>query len=143
MALSTDQPAQECPFLRLDESMAQECLSLLPARYLLRFSATAKAFNKLAKAEAVWRSLVARRGLPCVADPNFENPPVDVQWCELYRRLARINPVNWTHALVRSFAEIHQMLLSIEEDPVIAMSLEEGFEVTRPPISTVAFPTFF
>ena len=131
MGLSTAQPVQECALLRLDESLAQNCLSLLPARNLLRVAATSKAFNKLAKAETVWHSLVARRGLPCVAHPNFETPSVDVRWCELYRRLARINPVNWTHALVRSFAEIHQMLLSIEEDPVIAMALEEGFEVAR------------
>ena len=129
MALPTAQPAQDCPFLHLDESMAQECLSLLPARHLLRFASTAKAFNKLAKAETVWRSLVARRGLPCVADPNFATPSVDVRWCELYRRLERINPVNWTHALVRSYAEINQILLGIEKDPVITMSLEEGFEV--------------
>lgn len=132
MALSTSQPAQECPFLRLDESLAQDCLSLLTASHLLRFAATSKAFNKLAKGENVWRKLVARKGLPCVTDPNFETPSVEVRWYELYRRLERTNPVNWTHSLVRSFFELDQMLFSIEEHPVIAMSLEEGFQVARP-----------
>jgi hypothetical protein len=121
---------QEPLFTRLDDSLVQDCLSLLPAPDLLRAAASCKALNRLSKGEnSVWRKLCARRGLTCAIDPNFEVPQGKVHWSELYRRLERINPVGWSQSLVQSWAELNRTISAIEDHPVIAMSLEEGFQV--------------
>lgn len=116
--------------LGLDDSLAQECLSLLPAANLLCAGATCRALRKLSKGEnTVWRKLCARRGLPCAVDPNFGTPPGELPWSTLYRRIQRVAPVNWSSALVGSWAKLDQTLSAIEDHPMVAMSLEEGFQV--------------